>query len=282
MLDEIRNGKLSSRAGRIINSRFVEGKDYYRLYLEGFHFLTITNNKAASINRQIIDRMPGRCHVSEPMIAYHMPCEKLLGRSQIDKPVMIKEGMKVMFVVNDVGANRRWANGTMGTVECVGCNGDHVDSVGIRIDRDGVSSFYDVGRIKVDIHGMSNGSREPVGRVENFPFVPAFATTIDKVQGMTLSKAAILLDSTPRPNQVYVALSRVGGLSDLIVLERVTPCDVKSSKRIDGFFGSIESRIRDVTYVPTRQTFGKNSINITVNGGNNNVNLIFKSEAISA
>ena len=275
LLDEIRNGKLSSKAGRIINSRFVEEKDYYRLYLEGFHFLTITNNKAASINRQIIDRMPGRCHVSEPMIACHMPYEKLLGRSQIDKPVMIKMGMRVMFVVNDGGINRRWANGSMGTVVSVGWNGDHVDSVGIRIDRDGVSSFYDVGRIKVDIHGMSGGSREIVGRVENFPFVPAFATTIDKVQGMTLSKAAIVMEQATRPNQVYVALSRVGSLSGLILLEReILPRDVSASKKINGFCGSIESRIRDVTYAPAAQVISRKTVNIVVNGENHNINFV--------
>ena len=107
LLDEIRKGKLSFRTGGIVNGRFVYEKDYYRLYLKGFHFLTVTNNKAASINRQIIERMPGRYYVSRPEINYDMRYEKLLSRSPIDKPFMIKSGMKVMFVVNDGGANRR-------------------------------------------------------------------------------------------------------------------------------------------------------------------------------
>ena len=83
------------------------------------------------------------------------------------------------------------------------------------------------------------------------------------------------MEQATRPNQVYVALSRVGSLSGLILLEReILPRDVSASKKIGGFCGSIESRIRDVTYIPATQIVNRNTINIVVNGENNSLNFI--------
>ena len=247
ILDEIRDGKLSLTIKNKINKQFKKTNDYFKLYLENYHFLTITNNKASSINRKIIDKMTGVRYIAEPVICYSKPCNEIISKSPIDKTITIKNGMKVMFVINDKGIDRRWANGTTGTVEKVRQFNGNIISVKIKVNQNGKTMFYDVMRVKSNIIGIINGLPEIVGYVENFPFIPAFATTIDKVQGMTLSKAAIVLEKVSRPNQIYVALSRVGSFKDLIILERkLTSQDVKISRYLTKFIKEIEAKMQDV------------------------------------
>jgi len=275
VLDEAREGKLSTISERLINGRFEDRDDYYQLYQEGYHFLTVTNNRAASINRQITERMAGDCYMSEPRVEFYTDCDWVISESRINKPLAIKKGMRVMFVVNDIGHDRRWANGTMGVVLGIGQCGGISNTVKVKVEMNGGYRIYDVGRIRNHFMGSVSGIPETVGFVENFPFVPAFATTIDKVQGMTLAKAAIVLERDTRPNQIYVALSRVGSLSDMILLQRkLSPRDVKPSEKVIEFMRGIGSRLVDVRYEPSTSLAPSNSASIVVNGGNPNIRVV--------
>ena len=52
-----------------------------------------------------------------------------------------------------------------------------------------------------------------------YPITPAYASTICKIQGQTLSKIVVWLDCKTVPNgAAYVALSRIGRLNDLLFL----------------------------------------------------------------
>jgi len=186
-----------------------------------------------------------------------------------------------MFVVNDKGENRRWSNGTIGIVEEIKQNNGIVDSVRVNINQNGKTMKYDVTRIQNPINGICNGSLETIGNVENFPFIPAFSTTIDKIQGGTLDKAAIVLGNMARPNQIYVGLSRVGSLKNLLILGRkLSSYQVKKSKNIDNFIASIEPKICGVYYKPELKV--NNALQLSVNGNKNNINIVIEQSFLSA
>jgi hypothetical protein len=106
----------------------------------------------------------------------------------------------------------------------------------------------EVEKVRYYFYDKTNNKVEQMGYVENFPFVAAYATTIDKTQGMTLDKVAVVLDTNEmRPNQVYVALSRAKRLSDIMLLDRrLGNHHIKTSGYLSRFYESIKSRIIDV------------------------------------
>jgi hypothetical protein len=228
---------------------------------------------SSSINKRIIEKLPGNCYKSEPVVNINSPCDRIITKSHINKILNIKNGMKVMFVINDIGENRRWANGTLGTIVGIQLNNNVIDSVTVNINRDNKVTSYEVKKIQHIILGIIGDKIINIGYVENFPFIPAYATTIDKVQGMTLEKAAIVLEKITRPNQIYVGLSRVTKLENLLILERELACrDIKRSKNIDKFLSSIESKICDVYYRPKDGI--KNNMQLFINGDRNIVNVM--------
>ena len=162
----------------------------------------------------------------------------------------MKKGLKVMFVVNDMGVIRKWANGTIGTIVEIKHSDFYVQSVKVMIKKDDKEIIYDVEKVKIDIYGLINDEPEVVYNVINFPFLPCIATTVDKMQGMSLEKAAIVLDrKVTRPNLIYVALSRVIELSNVLLLERkLEHSDIILSKKINDFLNSIKDNLINVFY----------------------------------
>ena len=62
--------------------------------------------------------------------------------------------------------------------------------------------------------------------IKQFPIVPAYAMTIHKAQGLTLDKI-VLNPVTFATGQLYVALSRVRSMHDVILTQPIKTEDVK-------------------------------------------------------
>jgi ATP-dependent exoDNAse (exonuclease V) alpha subunit len=103
-----------------------------------------------------------------------------------------------------------------------------------------------------------NDSPVKLATITQFPFIPSYSMTIDKSQGLTLDKAYIMLDNRLRDNQLYVALSRVRKLDDLLLSRRITREDIHLAPAMNQFNESIKDRIIPVNYMKTI----KNTINI--------------------
>jgi hypothetical protein len=94
-----------------------------------------------------------------------------------------------------------------------------------------------------------NNYMQEVGYVRNFPFVPSYAITIDKSQGLTLDKIAIILArNNIRDNQIYVALSRARSLDNVIFDRKIKQDDIHLSSTMKRFYNSISDRIIPVIY----------------------------------
>jgi ATP-dependent exoDNAse (exonuclease V) alpha subunit len=221
-------------------------------YDENNQYLCITNNQAKTINEDFIDNLTGDIFYSNP--EYIFDDNSLLDYAEkekcpINKIILMKRGMKIMFVLNDRKKKSppRYVNGTIGYIEKI--NADlithEVYSILVNINE----HKHIIKKGNLPVYGKINRVIQKVGLIRNFPFVPSYAITIDKSQGLTLDKTAIVLENNYiRDNQIYVALSRAKSLDDITLDRIIKPGDIRLSPTMEKFYNSIENRIIPVIY----------------------------------
>lgn len=129
-------------------------------------------------------------------------------------------GMPVVFVQND---GERFSNGTRGVIKKVYKSYVQV-SVG---DRD--MKIY-----PQKIYALDGSDRV----IKQLPFLPAYAMTIHKSQGLTLDKV-ILDPNCFEVGQLYTALSRVRDIQDLVLTRKIKKSDLRVSEDVKMFLANI-------------------------------------------
>jgi ATP-dependent exoDNAse (exonuclease V) alpha subunit len=122
--------------------------------------------------------------------------EALKKNSPIPGELVLKVGCRILFVQND--PNKRWVNGTKGTVVDIAPDK-------ITVEKD---TFRHVTVEKTQF-SLQNAEGKTVASVINFPLTLAYATTIHKSQGATLDEIWVDLSRLWEPGHAYVALSRL-------------------------------------------------------------------------
>ena len=154
--------------------------------------------------------------------------------------LMLKKRAQVMFTRND--SEKRWVNGTLGTVDQL-----RKDSITVRLD-DG--KVHDVDIVEwQDIHYTFDQATQSIveeiaGNFAQFPLIPAWAVTIHKAQGLTLSRVAVDLGSGAfAEGQVYVALSRCPTVEGLSLARPVRASEVRCSEAARTFYAKMRRRL---------------------------------------
>lgn len=137
----------------------------------------------------------------------------------------LKLGARVMFTKNDQA--KRWVNGSLGTVS-------GIQDTAIQVRLDDTRDEHLVGRDtweKIQ-HEWNHAKRrieaKVVGTYTQIPLTPAWAITIHKAQGLTLSDVRVDLESGAfSEGQTYVALSRAKTLDGLSLARPINIGDVK-------------------------------------------------------
>ena len=150
-------------------------------------------------------------------------------RFPVDLTLKLKVGAQVMFTRND--QQRRWANGTIGTV--------------IKLTKDEIQVTTEAGNTYV-VPNCSWESfsyeydketrkmkKEQVGTFTQYPLRLAWAITVHKSQGMTFDKLYLDLSRGMfAAGQLYVALSRVRSLGGLFLSHRIIPQYAHTSREV--------------------------------------------------
>jgi len=199
ILSAARNGNLEDEHWQMLKTKYTDIKDIKN------ETKLFTHNKEVDIlNTEKLEKLKGKKHFF-PM--------KTKGSTKLTATIIkgclspenleLKLGAVVMCTKNNPG--RGFVNGTLGTVVSFGTNGGYpviqtnhgkeilVEPMSWQIEEDG--------KVKAE--------------VTQVPLRHAWAITVHKSQGMTLTSAAIDLSRSFEYGQGYVALSRLSSLSGL-------------------------------------------------------------------
>lgn len=156
--------------------------------------------------------------------------EALKKNSPIPGELTLKVGCKVLFLQND--PNKRWVNGTKGTV--------------VNIEADKITVEKETWRhvtVEKTQFSLQDAEGRTVASVINFPLTLAYATTIHKSQGATLDDIWVDLSRLWEPGQAYVALSRLR-TGDGLKLLGWRPQSVITDPAVTRFYETLKSLTR--------------------------------------
>ncbi len=215
LLDHIRTSQVSDTDLRLLNAQVNAeiGTEEGRLSIT----LSGRRDTVDYINEKQLNTLP-----DQPTIFYgHIEGE--FPESSLPTPIEleVKTGAQVLFIKND--KERRWVNGTLGTVIGFGDEEDGIIYVRTEDGRD-----FDVEReIWSNVRYTFNEKEqkieeEEIGSYQQFPLRLAWAITVHKSQGLTFNNVKIdFTGGVFAGGQTYVALSRCTSLQGISLQEPI-------------------------------------------------------------
>ncbi len=236
LLNNIRNNECTPQDLEYLNSHYQEGFSPK----EGEQFITLAshNKLADSINQEQLLRLSGTLHnvkavVKDEFQQSSYPAEETLP---------LKLGAQVMFIKNDSGEDRKFFNGKIGVVKelqldkhqvIVGFTDGSEDVTVRRETWENIRYNYNKGEDKIE--------EEVMGTFSQYPLRLAWAITIHKSQGLTFDKAVIDAGTSFAAGQVYVALSRLTGLSGLVLKSKIPQHSIRTDFQVVEFMKRMQS-----------------------------------------
>lgn len=247
ILNHVRDNRMDDHVIQELNQRFVEG--FVPREDQGYITLTTHNKHAESLNEKRLDQLKGKAYHLQAEVSGEFPPQNF----PTLETLTLKKGAQVMFLRNDMTADRRYFNGKIGQVIAV-------SNESIRIhcpdDMDDIELEPVVWEsINYAVDEETKEIRETViGTFTQFPLKLAWAITIHKSQGLTFDKAVIDAQSAFAHGQVYVALSRCKTLSGMVLRSPVPAHGIGTDPAILHFVDSArnnpptESQLREAKH----------------------------------
>lgn len=226
VLDAVRHSSIALKDGLNRLAGRVEAKP------DDAIALCCTRAQAESINLNYLAALPDRGARFRGQIKGRFPFDQL----PADWILSVKRGEQIMLLSNRPGVTGYdYVNGEFGTIID---HNDRFQTITVKLPEKIVSvspakwSNYEY----FFNEETEQLEQKEVGSFMQFPIAPAYATTIHKAQGQTLSKAHVVLGRGCFANgQLYTALSRVRDFESLSLDRPVRVSDALTNPRIVDF-----------------------------------------------
>lgn len=236
LLNRVRDNRLDPPVLDRLNARHIAG---FRAPDAASGFITLcTHNRAAdALNAARLKALPGNSRRFTAVQEGDFPEQAF----PTDAVLELKLGAQVMFVRNDMSAEKRYFNGKIGTVTGMAAEAIEVRCPGeadpIRV----VQSTWENIEYQVDPK-TAEITQKIIGTFSQFPLRTAWAITIHKSQGLTFDKAIIDAEDAFAYGQVYVALSRCRTLDGIVLSTPLRRAAVRIDRSVARFVTEASAR----------------------------------------
>ncbi len=228
LLNELRNNQVSEQSYRMLYSRY--NPDFQLEDDDDRILLTTHNAKADDINSKELAKLKSKSTRFTAVVEKEFP-EKSY---PTDFELELKEGAKVMFVLNDKQTPRRYFNGMIGRIA-------EIEDGKVYVDCDNYPDVIEVTRETWEnksykLNKSTNEIEETLlGTFAQMPLRLAWAITIHKSQGLTFDKVVIDSAAAFASGQVYVAFSRCRTLDGIVLTSMVNSSAFRVDQRVAAY-----------------------------------------------
>jgi len=226
ILNEVRNQQISASSLETLNARYLP--DFKPSDADPYITLTTHNHIAQQINTEWLDALVGQEQEFGATIRGEFPKDAYPTETNLK----LKIGAQVMFVKNDISAEKLFYNGKIGTIVrmedstvFVRC-GQHDQEIAVEA--------MEWSNVKYQLEGEAINETN-AGSFAQIPLKLAWAITIHKSQGLTFDKAIIDVSESFAHGQAYVALSRCRTLAGMVLRNPIAAHNIIGDPAITRF-----------------------------------------------
>jgi hypothetical protein len=228
LLNRVRDNQLDAPTLKQLNSRHIP--NFVPQDGQGYITLCTHNRSTDAINRAKLKALPGKGRRFDADVEGDFPENAYPTAATLE----VKTGAQVMFIRNDMTAEKSYFNGKIG--EITGMSGDTIrvrcpgDADTIMVEKTTWENIEYAVNVKT-----AEISQRVIGTFCQYPLKLAWAITIHKSQGLTFDKAIIDAQAAFAHGQVYVALSRCRTFGGMVLSSPLTSLAVKADPAVQRF-----------------------------------------------